>query len=91
MPGLQARFPSRGHTRGKHTLMFLSLSFSLLSPLKMVIVIKRTKEETLYYIVKTAYKVRIIMKGIHLWLQGTHDTLNNSNTPVLKAIFDLRI
>ena len=26
MPGLQARFPSRGCVRGNHTLMFLSLS-----------------------------------------------------------------
>ena len=33
MPGLQARFPSAGRARGNHTLMFLSLSFSLPSPL----------------------------------------------------------
>ena len=29
MPGLWARSPVRGHVRGNHTLMFLSLSFSL--------------------------------------------------------------
>ena len=29
MPGLRAGYPMRGHTRGNHTLMFLSLSSSL--------------------------------------------------------------
>ena len=28
--------PSRGHVRGNHTLMFLSLSFSLPSPLSKI-------------------------------------------------------
>ena len=33
-PGLWARPPVEGHTRGNHTSTFLSLSFSLPSPLK---------------------------------------------------------
>ena len=33
MPGLQGQVPSRGRPRGNHTLMFLSLSFSLPSAL----------------------------------------------------------
>ena len=36
MPGLQVRFPGVGRGRGNHTLMFLSLSFSLPSPLSKI-------------------------------------------------------
>ena len=38
--------PSRGHVRGNHTLMFLSLSFSL--PLKINKILKKKKTITLF-------------------------------------------
>ena len=48
MPGLQGQVSSMGYTRGNHTLMFLSLSFSLLSPLsknKINKILKKKKKE----------------------------------------------
>ena len=41
MPGWQARSPVRGHMRGNHTLMFLSLSSSLPLSLKIKKIVKK--------------------------------------------------